>query len=87
MGNRCNNSLPRCNALLVDVTLRYYTVTTSKHGLRRNQMTKTEQTFIRELETVSAALAAWAQTQIGNGWSVNDVKLAFRAAATLAGRD
>lgn len=51
-------------------------------------MTKACREFIRELETVSTEIAAWAQTKISeHGWSLGDVKLALRAAAEKCGRD
>lgn len=50
-------------------------------------MTKAEQKFIRDLETVSVTLAVWAQEQMGNGWSVEDCKIALRGAAAQCGRD
>ena len=50
-------------------------------------MTTAERKFIAEVACVSVSLAAWAQECIGNGWSVDDVKVHLRAAAKLAGRE
>lgn len=49
-------------------------------------MTIIERKFISDLEAVSATLAVWAQEQIGNGWSIEDCKIALRNAAKLSGR-
>ena len=49
-------------------------------------MTKAESKFVADLEAVSVTLAAWAQEQIGNGWSVEDCKIAIRSAAIIAKR-
>jgi hypothetical protein len=42
--------------------------------------------FVRELETVSGALAIWAQERFLNDWSIEDVKAHILNAAKLAGR-
>lgn len=49
-------------------------------------MNKDKTKFVRDLEEVSVTLAVWAQEQFSNGWSIDDVKIALRAAAKLTGR-
>lgn len=46
-----------------------------------------ERAFVRELETVSSALAVWAQEQIAKGWTIADVKLVIKNAMTICNRD
>jgi hypothetical protein len=42
--------------------------------------------FVRELETVSVDLAAWAQQKVDDGWTVDDIKLHLRNVAKFINR-